>query len=73
MVSIELDGFAKASAYWLYFNAMKNYSTGGYAIANSLPTLVISNAADTQAENNRKMMDILLKNDKASACTVYIH
>ena len=69
MVSIDLAGFAKASAYWLYFNAMKNYSTGGYAIANSLPPMLQT----PRLKTTEKMMDISLKNDKASACTVYIH
>ena len=79
--SIDLAGFAKASAYWYrswwLYNAMKNHSTGGYDVPINVPRLVNPDATDT--EDNGKdgylvhIVEHWEKNDKASTRTVHVY
>ena len=79
--SIDLAGFAKASAYWYrswwLYNAMKNHSTGGYDVPINPPQLVNPDAEDS--EDNSKdgylvhIVEHWEKNDKVTTRTVHVY
>lgn len=77
--SIDLAGFAKASAYWYrswwLYNGMKNHSTGGIDVPINPPKLVNPDSApgEDNAKDDYYLVQHWEPNDNANTRTVHVY